>query len=158
MLERLADRGAGVLRAAGPSPTDPTSPMRLVVDHARPSFAVAFEHRLARPTAKPVAARPIARAATTCRGRAWHGQRVSPVVPLRAVILDRDPGDITTIEDEGPVEEARQAWTQMKADLARLGLVTAAPPESLRTNDNGAAPEGTAPFEARRPQASVPGC
>ena len=54
VLERLADRGAGVLRAAGPSPTDPTSPMRLVVDHARPSFAVAFEHRLARPTAKPV--------------------------------------------------------------------------------------------------------
>ena len=40
----------------------------------------------------------------------------------------------------------------------RLGPVTAAPPESLRTNDNGAAPEGTAPFEARRPQASVPGC
>ena len=37
---------------------------------------------------------------------------------LRAVILDRDPGDITTIEDEGSVEEARQAWTQMKADLA----------------------------------------
>ena len=64
---------------------------------------------------------PIARAATTCRRRAWHGQRVSPVVPLRAVILDRDPGDITTIEDEGSVEEARQAWTQMKADLAGSG-------------------------------------
>ena len=158
MLERLADRGAGVLRAAGPSPTDPTSPMRLVVDHAvRPSW-------LRSSTASPVR-RPspwprgrFARAATTCRRRAWHGQRVSPVVPLRAVILDRDPGDITTIEDEGSVEEARQAWTQMKADLARLGPVTAAPPESLRTNDNGAAPEGTAPFEARRPQASVPGC
>ena len=40
---------------------------------------------------------------------------------LRAVILDRDPGDITTIEDEGSVEEARQAWTQMKADLAGSG-------------------------------------
>jgi acetyl-CoA synthetase len=37
---------------------------------------------------------------------------------LRAVILDRDPGDITTIEDEGSVEEARQAWQQMKAELA----------------------------------------
>jgi acetyl-CoA synthetase len=36
---------------------------------------------------------------------------------LRAVTLDRDPGDITTIEDEGSVEEARQAWQQMKADL-----------------------------------------
>ena len=29
---------------------------------------------------------------------------------LKAVILDRDPGDITTIEDEGSVDEARQAW------------------------------------------------
>lgn len=36
---------------------------------------------------------------------------------LRAVTLDRDPGDITTIEDEGSVEDARQAWEQMKADL-----------------------------------------
>jgi acetyl-CoA synthetase len=37
---------------------------------------------------------------------------------LKAVILDKDPGDITTIEDEGSVTEARQAWQQMKADLA----------------------------------------
>ncbi len=36
---------------------------------------------------------------------------------LRAVILDRDPGDITTIEDEGSVDEARQAWRQIKAEL-----------------------------------------
>ena len=36
---------------------------------------------------------------------------------LRAVTLDTDPGDITTIEDEGSVEEARHAWEQMKADL-----------------------------------------
>jgi acetyl-CoA synthetase len=36
---------------------------------------------------------------------------------LRAVILDRDPGDITTIEDEGSVEEARQAWQQMKNEM-----------------------------------------
>jgi acetyl-CoA synthetase len=38
---------------------------------------------------------------------------------LKAVILDRDPGDITTIEEEGSVEEARVAWQQMKAELAR---------------------------------------
>jgi acetyl-CoA synthetase len=38
---------------------------------------------------------------------------------LRAVTLDRDPGDITTIEDEGSVEEARQAWQEMKAELGR---------------------------------------
>jgi acetyl-CoA synthetase len=31
--------------------------------------------------------------------------------------LGRDPGDITTIEDEGSVDEARQAWQQMKEDL-----------------------------------------
>ena len=36
---------------------------------------------------------------------------------LKAVILDRDPGDITTIEDEGSVEDARQAWQQMRAEL-----------------------------------------
>jgi acetyl-CoA synthetase len=33
---------------------------------------------------------------------------------LKAVVLDRDPGDITTIEDEGSVEEARQAWAELK--------------------------------------------
>jgi acetyl-CoA synthetase len=38
---------------------------------------------------------------------------------LRAVILDRDPGDITTIEDEGSVDETRQAWLQMKAEVNR---------------------------------------
>jgi len=36
---------------------------------------------------------------------------------LKAVILDRDPGDITTIEDEGSVEDARHAWQQMKAEV-----------------------------------------
>ncbi len=36
---------------------------------------------------------------------------------LRAVILDRDPGDISTIEDEGSVEEARVAWREMQAQL-----------------------------------------
>jgi acetyl-CoA synthetase len=35
---------------------------------------------------------------------------------LKAVVLNRDPGDITTIEDEGSVEEARQAWEQLKAE------------------------------------------
>jgi acetyl-CoA synthetase len=38
---------------------------------------------------------------------------------LKAVTLDKDPGDITTIEDEGSVEEARHAWHQMKAEIAR---------------------------------------
>ena len=36
---------------------------------------------------------------------------------LKAVILDRDPGDITTIEDEGSVDDARQAWRQMRAEM-----------------------------------------
>jgi len=36
---------------------------------------------------------------------------------LKAVVLDRDPGDITTIEDEGSVEEARQAWAELKQGL-----------------------------------------
>ena len=38
---------------------------------------------------------------------------------LKAVTLDRDPGDITTIEDEVSVDEARHAWEQMKAEVKR---------------------------------------
>jgi acetyl-CoA synthetase len=36
---------------------------------------------------------------------------------LRAVTLDREPGDISTIEDEASVEEARHAWHQLKAEI-----------------------------------------
>ncbi|HEX5109043.1 MAG TPA: acetate--CoA ligase [Vicinamibacterales bacterium] len=36
---------------------------------------------------------------------------------LKAVTLDRDPGDITTIEDEGSVEEARAAWAELKRHM-----------------------------------------
>jgi acetyl-CoA synthetase len=36
---------------------------------------------------------------------------------LKAVVLDRDPGDITTIEDEGSVEDARRAWAELKAGV-----------------------------------------
>ena len=36
---------------------------------------------------------------------------------LKAVVLDRDPGDITTIEDEGSVEEARQAWAELRRSI-----------------------------------------
>ena len=34
---------------------------------------------------------------------------------LKAVTLGKEPGDITTIEDEGSVEEARQAWQHLRA-------------------------------------------
>ena len=44
---------------------------------------------------------------------------------FRAVILDRDPGDITTIEDEGSVEEARRARSTVRKELA----AQAPPPE-----------------------------
>jgi acetyl-CoA synthetase len=37
---------------------------------------------------------------------------------FKAVVLGQDPGDITTIEDEGSVEEARQAWHRMAAEVA----------------------------------------
>ena len=37
---------------------------------------------------------------------------------LKAVTLGKEPGDITTIEDEGSVDEARQAWSQMSAEVA----------------------------------------
>ena len=36
---------------------------------------------------------------------------------LRAVTLDREPGDVTTIEDEGSVDEARHAWHELKSDM-----------------------------------------
>jgi acetyl-CoA synthetase len=38
---------------------------------------------------------------------------------LKAVTLDVDPGDISTIEDEGSVEDARDAWRDMKASVQR---------------------------------------
>jgi acetyl-CoA synthetase len=37
---------------------------------------------------------------------------------LKAITSGADPGDITTIEDEGSVEEARQAWEELKGDVA----------------------------------------
>jgi acetyl-CoA synthetase len=37
---------------------------------------------------------------------------------LKAVVLDRDPGDLATIEDEGSVDEARRALEELKAGLA----------------------------------------
>jgi acetyl-CoA synthetase len=36
---------------------------------------------------------------------------------LKAVVLDQDPGDIATIEDEGSVEEARAAWQELRAEV-----------------------------------------
>jgi len=41
---------------------------------------------------------------------------------LKAVTLDKDPGDITTIEDEGSVAEARHAWEAMRAELQGSGV------------------------------------
>ena len=38
---------------------------------------------------------------------------------LKAVVMDQDPGDITTIEDEGSVEEARRAWQRMKDEMGQ---------------------------------------
>ncbi len=37
---------------------------------------------------------------------------------LKAVVLDQDPGDISTIEDEVSVKDAREAWRQIKAEIA----------------------------------------
>jgi acetyl-CoA synthetase len=41
---------------------------------------------------------------------------------LRAVTLDKEPGDVSTIEDEGSVDEARHAWAQLKEEMdQRIG-------------------------------------
>ena len=37
---------------------------------------------------------------------------------LKAVTLSLDPGDISTIEEEGSVEEAREAWRTMQEEIA----------------------------------------
>ncbi|HEV8635026.1 MAG TPA: acetate--CoA ligase [Chloroflexota bacterium] len=37
---------------------------------------------------------------------------------LKAVALGREPGDISTIEDEGSVEEARASWDDLRAQVA----------------------------------------
>jgi acetyl-CoA synthetase len=39
-------------------------------------------------------------------------------VERAAAGLDRDPGDITTIEEEGSVEEARRAYEELRVGLA----------------------------------------
>ncbi len=36
---------------------------------------------------------------------------------LKAIVLNKEPGDITTIEEAGSVEEARTAWQDMKTEL-----------------------------------------
>ncbi len=36
---------------------------------------------------------------------------------FKAVVLDRDPGDVSTIEDAGSVEEARAAWRELRAQV-----------------------------------------
>ncbi|MGI8533687.1 MAG: acetate--CoA ligase [Candidatus Limnocylindrales bacterium] len=37
---------------------------------------------------------------------------------LKAVVQGRDPGDVTTIEDEASVEEAREAWASMRDEAS----------------------------------------
>ena len=38
---------------------------------------------------------------------------------LKAVTLNKDPGDISTIEDAGSVQDAREAWEAMRNEIAR---------------------------------------
>lgn len=37
---------------------------------------------------------------------------------LKSVLADRDPGDVSTIEEAGSVEEARRAWLRMREEVA----------------------------------------
>ncbi len=36
---------------------------------------------------------------------------------LKAIVLGREPGDVSTIEDEGSIEEAREAWRRIQAEI-----------------------------------------
>jgi acetyl-CoA synthetase len=37
---------------------------------------------------------------------------------FKAVALGKEVGDVSTIEDEGSVEEAREAWAQMMKEMS----------------------------------------
>ena len=37
---------------------------------------------------------------------------------LKAITLDKDPGDISTIEDAGSVQDAREAWEAMRKQIS----------------------------------------
>jgi acetyl-CoA synthetase len=37
---------------------------------------------------------------------------------FKAITQGRDPGDVSTIEEEGSVDEARQAWEKLKSQVA----------------------------------------
>jgi acetyl-CoA synthetase len=39
---------------------------------------------------------------------------------LGEVHQDRDPGDISTIEDAGSVEEVRAAWQELRAEVQEI--------------------------------------
>jgi acetyl-CoA synthetase len=40
---------------------------------------------------------------------------------LKSIVLNQEPGDVSTIESEESVEEARQAWQQMQSQLGSQG-------------------------------------
>jgi len=40
---------------------------------------------------------------------------------LKAVALDLDPGDVSTIEDEGSVDEARRAVAELRESMVPTG-------------------------------------
>jgi hypothetical protein len=50
-------------------------------------------------------------------------------------VLDCDPGDINTIEDQGSVEEARWSWVEMKGALERAPAALARDLSSDMTTD-----------------------
>ena len=78
---------------------------------------------------------------------------------LKAVTLDRDPGDITTIEDEGSVDEARHAWQQMRAEIRELTLNRHGPSSAAPGEEARAAPRRSSRDQRRRSTASRrPGC
>ncbi len=51
---------------------------------------------------------------------------------LKAVTQDRNAGDITTIDDEGSVEEAKHAWQQMREHLDSKAAATVVEPAVVK--------------------------
>jgi acetyl-CoA synthetase len=50
---------------------------------------------------------------------------------LRAVVLGTDPGDVSTLEEEGSVKEAREAWREMRAAVVDRGALPNVSPSGI---------------------------
>ena len=122
------------------------------------------------PTAKPAAARPTAfstvlrpaRAAMTCRPRAWDGQRVAPVVPPAGAEVvpagTSDRGDGLSGVSAVTVPTAGAVRVRHPVCHLRAGCGKSACPVRRAATGNGATERSEAPASAKAAGNSYPLC